>query len=328
MIFHPIFPAIICIILAAFVLGLLLFCAVDKKHRTGKNFRRLGILACLVLTIMRPAVPVQSSENVRSKINVFFIADMTGSMVARDAQGNKRRYELMQEDILKIAEAFQGANYSIISLSQSPRVNSPLSDNFETLESGVRSLALSPTAYASSSDLADLLDFSAAKIQKYSQRYPDYKNIVFFMSDGEDINGTTSVNGGLKNNIYGGRVYGYGSKKGIMIENIDTYGNIGNYYVRDGDDFGSDYHVSKLNDDNLRNISDKLGLSYTYRSTASIDTSSLEELIVGAETEIKDGNELSYHEGYWICALVFAALLMWDSCYVITELMRERKFAK
>ena len=148
------------------------------------------------------------------------------------------------------------------------------------------------------------------------------------MSDGEDINKTTAVKDNFKDSVFDGRVYGYGSKNGTMIEQIDSYGNISNYYVYNDGGYSSGYHISKLDDDNLHNIADKLGITYTYRSTAIIDTKPLDELLADAESEIKNNSTLSYHEGYWICMIVLAAILMWDSCYVITELMRERKFSR
>ena len=330
MIFHPILPLFICIALWLGVLAGVIYCATRQPLRNVKNFRRLGIIAVLIVILMRPSIAGESVDEYERKLNVFFIADFTGSMIARDGSGNARRYEQVQDDIVAIAKKFPGARYSLISLVQRPQVSSPLSTDISTLENGARALDPPATMYSKSTPLKDLLDFSEQKIARYAKTKPDYQNIVFFMSDGEDTEEElTTVNSELAGLIDGGRVFGYGSEKGAQIETISYNGEIQGYFIseKDADGYISK-HISKRNNENLNNIASKLGLEYTQRAAAAFDDSAFDEIVKKAEVAASENTTPSYHEGYWIVAIVLAALLAWEFYYVLIELMRERKKKK
>lgn len=329
MIFHPIIPVFLCLACWLAVAGGLVYCLIKKPKRNVKNFRRISIIAALILLMMRPAVLGEQSNTIERKLNVFFVADFTGSMAARDGSGETYRYEQVKDDIVYIANQFRGARYCLISLVQVPLVSSPLSSDLDTLENGLKVLTPPETYYSKSTPLTDLLDFSATKIARYAQANPDYQNIVFFMSDGEDTDeDITTIPSELTAIANDGMVLGYGTSEGATVERIDRSGLTGNPIRTTNADGLFEAHISKRNDENLNHIATSLNVSYVPRTTISLNESDFKKIADKAESIESDKSTQAYHEGYWIVALVLAALLAWEFHYVLIELMRERKNKK
>ena len=81
MTFSPMIPVIIIYILAAGILAFLVFCIMNKKFRKLKVFRRIAIVALIVLSLARPGIGRSNVERELSDTNVFFVIDNPGSMV-------------------------------------------------------------------------------------------------------------------------------------------------------------------------------------------------------------------------------------------------------
>lgn len=330
MIFHPIIPTFLCIVCWLATLSGLAYCIVSKPQRNVKNFRRISIIIMLVILMMRPAITEDQTDSIERKLNIFFVADFTGSMAARDGSGNIHRYEQVKSDVAYIAEQFPGARYSLISLAQTAQINSPLSSDLDTLKDSLKALTPPETFRSKCSPLRELLDFSTTKISRYAKVDPDYQNIIFIMSDGEDTEEeVTTISEDLPGIIDGGMVLGYGTSEGTTIDYIDKNGPTDTpVRITNKENHTSTTPFSKRNDRNLENIAANLNIEYNPRTSMSLNENDFKKIAEKADTVVATSDTKTYHEGYWIAALGLAALLAWEFYYVLTELMRERKHKK
>lgn len=342
MIVNPILPIYILYIALAAIAGAIVYCICKKPLRKAKNFRRLAILALIVFAMLRPGLANGSADRSLSNLNIFFVIDDTGSMAAKDMNNNSSyRYEVMAEDMEKIIGLFPGAKYAIISLDYNAYQAMPLVDDADTALSYVHSLMPKESISSADSDLSSLLSLADQRIAKYAERAEQHKDtyghrdsLLFFMSDGENANDASiKVPETLAQNIIGGAVIGYGSIAGTHIGEIST-----NYKTRKVEISDTSFikdpktgieHISRLNETNLSNVSDTLGIQY-YRRANSGDKFDKTSNFV-SETAIyhrSDSKTNASNDFYWLFVLIAVILLLWDFYGIIESILLERKVAK
>ena len=130
----PIIPLWLIIIIGVGIAALFVWCIVRKKFRTIDSFRRIGILIVMLLLLLRPVFHGGYSEAQLTNLNVYFLVDLTNSMVAKDCEkGELRRFEKVKQDIKDISRQFPGAQYSVIAQDISTYVAMPLSTSLDSL---------------------------------------------------------------------------------------------------------------------------------------------------------------------------------------------------
>lgn len=329
MIFLPYIPGAILLVAGILLIVFTIFCIARKSLRKTRIFRRIGILALILLVLARPVIAGGHSERSLSNINVFFIVDNTGSMAAQDLeQGSKRRYEKVAEDIKAIADLFPGAKFGIIVADYDIRRALPLVNDINAVYAYADSLKPKPSALSASSNLSELLNYSADHIKRYNTRFPERSSVVFVMSDGEDSD-TESVNipSELKDAVAGGAVIGYGTTNGSKLPVIDRDGNISEYSLIK--DARNEEVVSRIDEANLKQISQTLGLKYYNRMQSNDIFNNSENFVDIMMTYRKaDTDVSSYEDLYWILMIAAIALLLWDLYEILNTLMRERKAVK
>lgn len=321
----PIFiPIIACVLLAAFTV----FCIVNKKFRKAKTFRRIGIVALLLLAIMRPAIGASEIDRELTNLNIYFVIDNSGSMATRDMEsGTIFRYEKIAEDMKNIVKLFPGSKYSIIALDYNVYQAMPLISSAETTISYINGLSPKNNSLSSDSNLSDLLSFAGERIEKYSKRFPDRSNILFFMSDGEDASVTTKVNSSLGSLLNGGAVIGYGATTPSPVYEIDYKNNITNTELKNPNTRKT--VTSSLNEKNMQNIASALSLPYYRRSSSSGIFAKKENFVNTEITRLKGDRPVKVdNELYWIPSILAVALLIYDLLKILDELLLERKAAK
>ena len=329
MIFAPYIPGIVLAIIGIALAIFTVFCIARKSFRKIRIFRRIGILALVLITLARPVVTGGHSERDLSNINVFFIVDNTGSMAVQDIdQGSKRRYEKVAEDIKKIADLFPGAKFGVVAADYSVRRALPLVNDINAVYSYANSLKPKNSALSTKSNSAELLNYSAKQIKQYNTRFPERSSIVFFMSDGEDDNDVSeSIASDFKDSIVGGAVIGYGSTTGGKVPVIDYHGEIDEYsYIKNST---GEEHVSKLDEQKLKQISQNLGINYYNRLQSNDIFNNTDNFIDIMVTYKKSDTDVSsYEDLYWIFMIGAIALILWDLYEILNTLMRERKAVK
>lgn len=336
MTFNPTLPFYILCALLAIAIVAFSMCLIKKKYRKIRNIRRIAIVILLLIAMLRPGIGGGVAERDLSNLNLFFVVDNTGSMAAKDMKdASKYRYEVAAEDIQRIVELFPGAKYSIIALDYNIYQAMPLIDDASTAFFYARSLSPKTSALSADSDLSSLLASASERIQAYNDRYPDRKSLLFFLSDGENSNGTITVPSELSENIVGGAVIGYGTTNGVHVGEI-SYSKYDDKLVISSTSFlkertktGWKEHISQLNSTGLAAVADSLSISYYPRSKSDdkfndVKNFASEAAIYHRSDKTADASQ----ELYWLFIIVAIALLLWDFGFILDSLLLERKVAK
>ncbi|MBR5419112.1 VWA domain-containing protein [Candidatus Saccharibacteria bacterium] len=320
--FFPIIPDIAIIVILVAMLATAVFCGFNKNYRRIGNFRRIAIAILVLFVLMRPTVINVEAERYINKLNVYFIIDNSGSMVTKDMDnGKKYRYEVVYEDVAKFVDLFAGAKFSAFVCDYDSYQATPLSGSTSSILSFANNSHPKNNILNSWTNISNLLETASDKIEVYNKKNPDRASIVFIMSDGEesgDNEGTISaVPTNLAKNIVGGAVIGYGktdNNKKVTKVVFDEPAE--DQYVD---------HVSKLDEDNLRFIAEKLSLNYYEReSFDELFDDSTRFLSQYSQYE-QEGDINSRFELYWLFALLIVGLLIWDFSDILNELFSERK---
>lgn len=325
-------PPIFIVVLTTAALILLLLCLARKKWRKAYNFRKITMLGLIILILARPVFLNGSTEIQNSNLAIFFIVDMTSSMAAKDQNnGNNYRYEQVKADINKIVNKFPGSRYSLLILDNSIYTAMPSSANTDSILAAVKTIAPKDSNYGIGTNLGTLFNYVGLRLNSFSQKNPSLHNIVFFFSDGEDNSGkpfNTSVN--FKKLIDGGAIFGYGTEDGDTIHK--TYTSIDGSQKEDcvhyngNDGYTRDANncvISKLDEDNLKKIANKLGLEYYRRDADEIPSNAINN--IDNETQ-NNGDALTdgYIDTYWFFAMLLLFLLIWDFYRSFNYILLER----
>lgn len=325
MTFNSIIPVYIIVILLAVCLCFTVFCISKKEFRHTKFFRRIGLIVLLLCTMARPATyDVTPTRVVYSNLDVYFVVDMSGSMSAKDCNGGSTmRYEMAIDDILEISKRFNGASFSVIASDYSTYTALPLTSDYNMLVAAVNSLSPKNSSLSADSNINDALKQAADHIVRYRNQSTTKRGVVlFYLGDGEDnANDSIVIPEELKSVALTGLVLGYGTESGAQLYKINSSGQITNDEIKD------EYNrniVSKLDKTNIAKIGDELGLKYSYRNNGTVDVRLLDGINQGLQEYVMEDRD-NYKEYYWIPALGFVALLLWEFAYILNKILLERK---
>ena len=326
MIFRPIIPIAWIMIAAVLLFGFALFCLIRKTMRHGYIFRRIIIIALILVAFLRPMVGNESVERLVSDLNLFFVVDNSGSMATKDMEGGERyRYEVAKADIKNIIRMFPGARYSMTVLDYNVYQSLPLTtDASMFLQYGLLSV-MDHTGIING--IISLCRLSTKRIVKYNKRNPDRRSVIFILTDGEESNEKlTELPEQLKQALSTGAVIGYGTTAGGKVHRVSNTNEIlENEFILEST-LSSEYHISKLNETNLNNMAGKLGLRYIKRDDTGELPKDLENYFW--ENAKNTDSTTGKMDLYWAIALIVIALLLWDATVVAHKLALERKAVK
>ena len=318
--FFPIIPDIAVIAILLLLIGAAVFCGFDKNYRRISNFRRIAIAILVLFSLMRPTIVDVETERYINKLNVYFVIDNTGSMATKDMTGGKYRYEQVRDDIIKYVDLFAGAKFSAFVCDYDIYQAVPLSGSTSAILGFAKNLKPKDNSISSWTNLEELLNASADRIEAYNKNNPDRASIVIIMSDGEESGSNegflSEVPEKLLDNIVGGAVIGYGrADNNVKVAKIEN-----NEITKDYID-----HVSKIDVENLNNIATKLNLNYYDREATTNLFDNNARYLSQFSRYVQEGDINSRLELYWVLAIVILALLLWDFSDILNELFSERK---
>lgn len=304
-------------------------------------YRRLGMLILTLLMLFRFTISSEISERETSNLNVWFVVDATGSMVAKDVKnGDKRRFEQAQDDAAYIVSKLPGAKYSIIVQDFSTYSAVPMTFNADAIGAAAPYFKPKDSYYTKPSDFTEVFAYTAQRLAKYKERYPERNNVIVFMSDGEDVSGKSIQ---LPQNLPGlldkAIVFGYGSASGSLIEMVGIVGEDGSdftaitneYVTYFGDDSNisvDDKHrvISKINETNLQQIANTLHGDYYHREDNNMPNAVISALASAASIQ-HDPSGTTTNTGaetYWVFAILLLILLAWEGEDVLARVLSER----
>jgi Ca-activated chloride channel family protein len=276
------------------------------------------VLALLVLAAFGPAIPGGTSKVVVSDIDVFLVIDTTTSSNAEDMGTGEdgeplTRLDVMKADAKKVAEAYGGARYAVITFDNGALVRQPLVADPTALNSTLDTLEVELADYAGGSSISDALPTLLKRLQGAQKEHPERLRLVFYFGDGEQTRDAPPESmAEAAPFIADGAVFGYGtSAGGPMRPNLEFGDDDANApYLRDTTQPGSPVAVSRIDEGALRTVAEQLGVGYQHRDAGSEPAYPDVEDRMGEEIEVP---EVAVAQRlYWVPVLPAFLLLLWD----------------
>lgn len=332
MTFEPIIPvalAVVGLVLAlAFVVGTTLV----SKLKVSSAVRR-GLMALALFGVaIGPGTYGPAEKTVLNSSNdIFIVLDTTGSVSAEDYNGDSTRLEGMRADVARIVEHFAGARFTLITFDIVPLVRLPLTRDVNAVTSAMEVVQPEMTLYSHGTTISAANQLLADSLEAAEKQYPEHRRIVFYLGDGEQT--AASAPDSFDDSApftNAGIVLGYGTAEGgRMLANAGLYTDESDEpeYILDRSSYPYKEALSKIDEDNLREIADQLGISYVHREGPSpipgIDA--IEDTADDAVTTLETRTVLPL---YWVFALATFVLLLWEGAVVAIAIMNSRTIGR
>lgn len=307
MIVYPIIPIWI---MGLICIGLITLIVVKGRKKWGllRQILIVILLFCINIRIMIKSPNAQVASN---NLDVLFVIDNTLSMLAEDYNGNNRRIDAVRSDCKYIMDELAGARFSIITFNNSAQVLVPYTRDINIANESLEILKTMDTFYARGTSLSQAKN-AALKSLKDISGNSDKNRIIFFISDGEITNGDDLESfSSIKKYVGNGAVLGYGTKKGGKMLVTDHYDDK-EHYLQDKSNYPYVDAISKIDEDNLEQIAEDIGIDYINMSRQSNIKSKLEDIKKGVLNSISNENKSSYTDTYYFFVIPLIILLMYE----------------
>lgn len=305
----------------------------SRGERRVDWIRRTGMVVCVAAIGLCPAIPSTQQDGLVSNAELYFVVDRTGSMAAEDYNGTEPRLAGVSHDMVALTEALPGSRYAIISFDSQATRQLPLTTDARAVRTWADTVHQEITAYSAGSSVDRPLEQLTETLAAAKERNPSNIRLVFFMSDGENTNGSDSDAGDgfasfadLAQYIDGGAVLGYGTAEGGRMRSYDGTDNTG--YGTDApyiiDDTGADA-ISRIDEDTLRTIAEQMGIQYSHRIAPDdiaplVDDINLESIAADGRRDLT-----TYSDVYWPFVVVLALLLAWEAYDLSREVPKRKR---
>ncbi|MCQ2482193.1 MAG: VWA domain-containing protein [Clostridia bacterium] len=297
--------------------------AIIAMKRKGKwAFIRQIIVALLLFCInLRIMIPSENAVKEVTNFDILFVVDTTISMVAEDYNGEEIRLDAVKHDMKEIVKAFPEARVSIITFDNTATRVLPFSDFDDTTEKTIDLLHVQKSFYADGTSLnKPIKEMETALVREEDYTGDPAYRMVFFISDGE-VNTDEKLEdfSPLADSIECGAVLGYGTPEGGKMKVYDYSEEFEPEYITVYDDnFNENYALSKIDEDNLKQIASDLDVDY-YHMTKKSD---VEKIVNKAKAQVEDGDiemksvtGFGYVETYYYFAIALGAFLVYDAVF-------------
>jgi Ca-activated chloride channel family protein len=309
---------------------------------------RWVLAAVLTTTIaLDPATTGGASTAERTAADVLFVVDSTSSMAAVDYDGAAQRLAGVRADILELAAEFRGAHFALVRFDSQARMELPWTTDLAALETAVSVIRQERAVYSRGSalDLPNPVIDELIPGPRSAGSDEDAYSVVFYFSDGEEreqpeadeatidaatgmIIGAGAEDGTLEpvefadlaGQVDGGAVFGYGTETGAPM--IEFHGSDEVFTSRDTP-YVVDYStntpaISRLDEANLQQIADELGVPYQHRAAPGGLADMAARLAADAPL-VNDGSRETLERLYWIPALALIAIALWQGLVSVAE---------
>jgi Ca-activated chloride channel family protein len=307
---------------------LLVFKKIPRENLTQWILRACTV-ALILTSALRPTVPSNAPSTVyNNNYDVYFVVDLTSSMVAEDWGDSEPRINGVREDINNLLDDYAGAKYSLITFNSSATQRVPLTPDSSAIATSVNTMLPEVTRYSTGSSISEPVDLLTKELKEDSEKNPNRARIVLYFGDGEQTaSQSPDTFEPVKPYIQGGKVYGYGTTDGgKMKEQTGLYISAdSNEYIKDKQ---GNEGISKIDETNLQTIATQLGADYEHRnannriSSYQISSAIMRDLVIAEE----GGNTSTSIELYWIPLIPASALISID-IFLIWYKMRSLGFS-
>lgn len=318
---NPVIPVPALIIVFIIALLVMVFIWIrSRESRIKSTFalvRGIAIAALAFVIASRPMREEHGADVQLSNLDVLFVLDTTLSMWANDGPSGTR-FKTATSDITEIMEGLSGANFGLISFQNKAVVLAPFTQDEDTVL-GLLKTIQTPDRYYMKGSSMDTPYYDLENMLISSDRKENRQTIIFFLSDGE-VTGSGEMPYNyetLGSLVDGGAVLGYGTEKGGTMK--DEYGDVYNTRTYEK-------AVSCIDEDNLREIADGLGVEYIHRQKSTLLTPLITEIKAGSSTITERRYDyITYHDTYFKYVPYLAGLLLLELAIRIRETVKVRE---
>lgn len=329
MIINPIIPIWLMTIICVILIILILY----SKQVKNRNFKekklikyyilnictKISIVILLFIMNLRFMIPNGESTVINSDLNILFVVDKSVSMRALDYNGKNERFEAVINDCCYIVDELSSCKFSIITFGNTAQRLIPFTNDTDMVQAELKAISIENDFYAQGSSMNLVKDILEKTLkEEYQRKKEESKIIVFFITDGE-ITKEGEVLESFSNMgkyISNGAIMGYGTTAGgKMINSLYTdQPNNKFYYIYYYDEnYEMVTAVSKLDEKNLKQIGNDLGIDYIQMSKQNnIDykISEIKQQIYNSQTS--EEKISSYSDIYYYFAIPLVILLIID----------------
>ncbi|MBO4242698.1 MAG: VWA domain-containing protein [Clostridiales bacterium] len=329
----PILPiplmAVICIVLLVL------------KRKGVWNYIRQIIIVLLLFTInLRILVPTDKVNVVNTNIDVLFVIDNTISMLAEDYNGDDRRIDGVKDDVEYIMDEFEGARYGVATFTTEVNYLVPFTYERDIATQAIDALDGQAKNTGNGTSLNTGYDAINQVLKPLFKDNDDDDEdieiddepriiVVFFISDGEITDGSKLKSfEKVADYIDTGAVLGYGTRAGgkMKVRDMAAWDDT-SYLTYYDSSYNSVTAISKIDEGNLEDIAEDLGLPYYHMtkpsSARTVAADVLDNIETGQFTKTQEDRK-GFAETYWIFAIALGVFLAYDFVVLRLKMGRER----
>ncbi|RHW27126.1 VWA domain-containing protein [Nocardioides immobilis] len=225
--------------------------------------RRIGIVLTLVVILVQPGFGTRAAPSQVADIEVLVVVDRTRSMAALDYEDGPRIYGV-QQDLADLAEALPAARFAMLTFGADVELELPFTSDTTTFGTAVDTLRLEGPFDGTGSRADRPLEAMREVLERADEQHPDRRRMVVYVGDGENTaEGEQESFVELEDLVDGGIVLGYGTEEGAKMPEADNLSDEDGYVY--DQDRGEDA-ISRLDEDNLQDIANQLGIDYAHRT--------------------------------------------------------------
>lgn len=308
MIISPIIPLWLMIpITILFVIVIVL-----NKGNIKNLIIRLMIVALLFMINLRIMTSSSDIQILSSNVDVLFVIDNTISMVAEDYDGKNPRLDAVKDDCNYIIDELAGARFAVVTFNDTSQILAPFTTDATMAAQAIETITVADSFYARGTTLNVALE-DMENVLESSEKKGDRTRVVFFISDGEITSEDSKLKSfsSVKEYVSNGAVLGYGTTKGGNMKVKDRYDDT-EEYLEDQTTHSYPYPkaVSKIDEDNLKQIADDIGVDYINMSKQSEIDSKLKEIKKQVNGEVpEETKKESFSDTYYYFVIPLLILL-------------------
>ncbi|GAB4002530.1 VWA domain-containing protein [Nocardioides ultimimeridianus] len=270
--------------------------------------RRIGIVIALILVLIHPGfghakVPTQVAD-----LQVLVVVDRTRSMAAADYAGGRPRIDGVRQDLKALAAALPGARFALLTFGFDARLELPFTDDANAFDAGVDTLTLEQPTAGIGSSIDRPKQEMIQVLQGAREQYPDRRQVVVFVSDGENTSPTpvTSM-ADAKQYVQGGVVLGYGTEAGGPMPNADDLSDSQGMII---DPATGQTAISHEDPKALQAVAQQLGLRFVQRDRPGGMGEIADSFKSSYVSASSDEDGVAAHDLSWVFGLVLLALVL------------------
>ncbi|WP_136051390.1 VWA domain-containing protein [Microbacterium sp. K36] len=319
MIFQPVLPVFLILLLCAGVAGVAVWMLVrapraggevvtDRRalavHRSLWTLRLVMVLACAVM-LLRPGLPGGSTQTLATDTDIVLVVDTTASIVAEDWDDGSPRLDGVRADVRALVEEYPGARFALLTSDAAAQLRIPLTTDTTALLGSLDVLRPEVTSQSRGSSIGVAAPLLSETLAAAAESSPDRSRMVFYFGDGEQTTGSAPESfADSARYTDAGAVFGYGTTEGgpmrVTTGGLDQNGS--EYIQYQGSDA-----LSVIDEGNLETIAGQLGVGYEHREA---DVAPALPAAPSSTTAYADAGEVgNVIELYWVAALVVLAAL-------------------